>query len=60
MILLYLRGTTTLGINCRRGLGLELFASADSSYAGDTNDRRSVSGGAIMFGSGAVCWFSRT
>ncbi|CAM9609066.1 unnamed protein product, partial [Discosporangium mesarthrocarpum] len=39
---------------------LELYAFADSSYAGDVNDRRSVSGGAIMFGSAAVSWFSRT
>ncbi|CAN0264959.1 unnamed protein product [Discosporangium mesarthrocarpum] len=59
-LLRYLLGTRTWGINYRRGLGLELFACADSSYAGDTNDRRSVSGGAIMFGGGAVAWFSRT
>ncbi|CAN0343883.1 unnamed protein product [Discosporangium mesarthrocarpum] len=60
MTVRYLRGTRTWGINYRRGIGLELLACADSSYAGGTNDRRSVSGGAIMFGGGAVSWFSRT
>ncbi|CAN0509955.1 unnamed protein product, partial [Discosporangium mesarthrocarpum] len=56
----YLLGTRTWGINYKRGLGQELFACADSSYVGDSNDRRSVSGGKIMFGGGAVSWFSRT
>ncbi|CAN0476089.1 unnamed protein product, partial [Discosporangium mesarthrocarpum] len=59
-ILRYLLGTRTWGINYKRGLGQELFACADSSYVGDSNDRRSVSGGVIMFSDGAVSWFSRT
>ncbi|CAN0483281.1 unnamed protein product [Discosporangium mesarthrocarpum] len=59
-ILRYLLGTRTWGINHKRGLGQELFACADSSYVGDSNDRRSVSGEAIMFGGGTVSCFSRT
>ncbi|CAN0497937.1 unnamed protein product, partial [Discosporangium mesarthrocarpum] len=59
-ILSYVSESRTLRITYLRGSGLELYAFADSSYAGDVNDRRSVSGGAIMFGSAAVSWFSRT
>ncbi|CAN0022658.1 unnamed protein product, partial [Choristocarpus tenellus] len=37
----------------------ELSAYADASYAGDWNDRRSVTGGAIMFAGGAISWMSK-
>ncbi|CAN0424727.1 unnamed protein product [Discosporangium mesarthrocarpum] len=51
---IYLHGTRTLGITYRKGQRLELYTFADSSYAGDFQDRRSVSGGET------VSWFSRT
>ncbi|CAN0004997.1 unnamed protein product [Choristocarpus tenellus] len=37
----------------------ELSAYADASYAGDWNDRRSVTGGAIMFAGGTMSWMSK-
>ncbi|CAM9924801.1 unnamed protein product, partial [Choristocarpus tenellus] len=37
----------------------ELSAYADASYAGDWNDRRSVTGGAITFTRGAISWMSK-
>ncbi|CAM9965420.1 unnamed protein product, partial [Choristocarpus tenellus] len=37
----------------------ELSAYADASYARDCNDRRSVTGGAIMFAGGAISWSSK-
>ncbi|CAM9998562.1 unnamed protein product, partial [Choristocarpus tenellus] len=39
----------------------ELSAYADASYAGEWNDRRSVTGGAIMFAGGApaISWMSK-
>ncbi|CAN0457699.1 unnamed protein product, partial [Discosporangium mesarthrocarpum] len=58
-MLSYLYESRTLGITYLRGSGLELYAFANTSYAGDVDDRRSVSGGAIMFGSATVSWFSR-
>ncbi|CAN0495773.1 unnamed protein product [Discosporangium mesarthrocarpum] len=39
---------------------MRLYAYADSSYGGDENNRRSVSGGAVMFAGSVVAWFSRT
>ncbi|CAM9986876.1 unnamed protein product [Discosporangium mesarthrocarpum] len=59
-ILRYLRGTRTLGIMYRKGMGQELYVFADLSHAGDFYDRRSVSGGAMIFGRAAVSWFSKT
>ncbi|CAM9925124.1 unnamed protein product, partial [Discosporangium mesarthrocarpum] len=43
-ILHYLRGSYTLGITYRKGMGLELYAFANLSYAGYFHNRRSVSG----------------
>ncbi|CAM9873969.1 unnamed protein product, partial [Choristocarpus tenellus] len=37
----------------------ELSAYTDASYAGDWNDRRSVTRGAIMFAGGAISWMSK-
>ncbi|CAM9859640.1 unnamed protein product [Choristocarpus tenellus] len=37
----------------------ELSVYADASYAGDWNDRRSVTGGAIVFAGGAISWMSK-
>ena len=35
-------------------------AYADSNYATDKEDRKSVSGGAVFYGRSCVSWFSRT
>ena len=43
---------------CNLGISLEVFADAD--YASRATNRRSVSGGAIMYVGACVCWFSRT
>ena len=51
--------TSDFGITFQRGSGLELVAFADADYASKATDRRSVSGGAIMFAGACVCWFSR-
>ena len=61
-ILEYINGTSEYGITFQRGalsgISLEVFANAD--YASKATDRRSVSGGVIMYGGASVCWFFRT
>ena len=47
----YLKGTRDLGIVFRRGGGLKLSLYVDADYADKANDRRSVSGAAVMLGS---------
>ena len=58
----YIDGTSEYGIIFQRGtlssISLEVFA--DAYYASKANDRRLVSGGAIMCGGASVCWFSMT
>ena len=61
-ILEYILGTSEHSITFQRGnfsgISLEVFADAD--YASKATDRRSVSGGLIMWGGASVCWFYRT
>ena len=61
-ILAYINGTSGFGITYQRGtlasISLEVFA--DANYASKAIDRRSGSGGAIMYGGACVCWFFRT
>ncbi|CAN0446666.1 unnamed protein product [Discosporangium mesarthrocarpum] len=52
--------TRDWGVTFQKTRQMRLYAYADSSYAGDEDDRRSVSGGAVMFAGPAVAWFSRT
>lgn len=61
-ILKYINGTSDYGITFQRGnlSNISLEAYADADYASKSNDRRSVSGGAIMCGGASICWFSRT
>ncbi|CAM9321017.1 unnamed protein product [Discosporangium mesarthrocarpum] len=59
-VLQYLHGSREQGIVYEQGSGLELATFADSSFAGNRADRRSVSGGAVIFGRAAIAWFSRT
>ena len=56
----YLKGTPSFGITYVRGsrLGLEVFA--DSDYADKANDRRSVSGIAVISGGTVVSHASKT
>ena len=59
-VLAYLKMTVSLGLVYRRGSGKHLSAFADSSYAPRETNRRSVSGGIVMYGKTAIAWFSRT
>ncbi len=59
-ILSYVAGTRDFGLNFKRGVGAHLSAYADASYAPSEIDRKSVSGGAVMYAGGTVKWLSRT
>ncbi|CAB1111969.1 unnamed protein product [Ectocarpus sp. CCAP 1310/34] len=56
------RRTSHFGISFQRGTveGLSLQGYADADFASKAADRRSVSGGIVTCGGGAVSWFSRT
>ena len=53
-IVAYLKATKDLGVVFRRGVDLKLSLFADVDYADISNDRRSVSGVAVMLGNTAV------
>ncbi|CAN0166280.1 unnamed protein product [Discosporangium mesarthrocarpum] len=55
-VLQFLRTTRTCGLT----FYTHLAAFVVSSFAGDENDRPSVSGGAVIFAGVVVSWFSRT
>ena len=62
-ILGYIKGAIEYGITWYQSgtlasVSLEVFA--DANYAPNATVRRSVSGGAIMYGCSSVYWFSRT
>ena len=59
-ILAYVAGTRDVGLIYRQGSGSRLSAYADSSFANKADDRKSVSGGAVLYGGAAVMWLSRT
>ena len=56
----YLKGTRDLGIVFRRGGGLTLSLYVDADYAEKANNRRSVSGAAVMLGGSVVSATSTT
>jgi len=58
-ILRYLKGTAELGIAYKRGGEEEFVGFTDSDYAGDINDRKSISGYTFMLGTGAISWSSK-
>ena len=58
-IIQYLMGTRELGIVYEKCPSSKLVAFADSSYAESKQDRRSVSGGAVLYAEGVVSLFSR-
>ena len=49
-----------MGLTFVRGSGLDLTANCNADYAEKSNDRRSVSGTVITWGSAAVSWASST
>jgi hypothetical protein len=57
-ILRYLKGTLHLGLHFHLG-PLHLQAYSDADWAGDPNDRRSVSGSLVYFGSSPISWASK-
>ena len=56
-ILEYIYGTSEYGITFHRGFlsGISLEVFVDADYASKATDRRSVSGGLIMYGGASVC-----
>ena len=54
-VLRYLNGTTDLVI-CYSASGLAMIAHVDSDYAGDTMDRKSMSGYLVKIGGAMVIW----
>jgi len=55
----YLKGTRTLGLVFKKGHGLDLAVFADSDYARNKDDKRSVTGSAILCGKSLFSWMSR-
>ena len=53
-------GTSDIRVMFQRDGGLELIGFAVADYASKATDKRSASGGAVMFAGACVCWFSRT
>ena len=56
----YVNATKDMGLRFVRGSGLRLSVYADADYAAVSNDRRSVSGVAVMLGDTAIGWKSST
>ena len=59
-VMQYLRGTRTLGLVFRKSYDFDLYLFADSDYARNQDDRRSVTGSALLCGRSLVSWISRT
>ena len=55
-----MNSTKEIGLKFVRGSGLKLTVSADADYAPVSNNRRSVSGVAVMMGDTAIGWKSST
>jgi hypothetical protein len=56
----YVNATKEIGLRFVRGSGLRLSVYADADYAAASNDRRSVSGVAVVLGNTAISWKSST
>ena len=61
-VLMYVRFTSGYGITFQRGTarGVEFEVYVDSDHASRATDRKSVSGGVMMWAGGCVSFFSRT
>ena len=55
-----MNGTKEIGLRFVRGSGLKLSVYADADYAAASNDRRSVSGVAVVLADTAIGWKSST
>ncbi|KAL3651407.1 hypothetical protein CASFOL_004409 [Castilleja foliolosa] len=58
-ILRYLGGTVHLGLNLQRPDNLNITGFADSDWASDIDDRRSVSGYCVYLGRNLISWSSK-
>lgn len=58
-LLRYLKGTMKFGILYKKGGVTEYIGFSDVDWAGDTNDRKSMSGYVFMLSGGAVSWSSK-
>ena len=56
----YVNATKEISLRFVRGFGLKLSVCADTDYMSASNDRRSVSGLAVMLGDTAIDWKSST
>ncbi|XP_057990290.1 secreted RxLR effector protein 161-like [Hevea brasiliensis] len=54
----YLKGVD-FGLLCKKGEQSDLIGFSNSDYAGDVDDRKSISGYVFMLSSGAVSWSSK-
>nr|GEU30165.1 hypothetical protein [Tanacetum cinerariifolium] len=55
-ILMYLKGTPSLGMYYPKCLGFDLKGYSDSDYAGCNMDRKSTSGACQILGGKLICW----
>jgi hypothetical protein len=55
----YLKGTANMGILLGRLNDGQIYGYADSDWAADTQDRKSISGGIVFWGASVISWFSR-
>lgn len=58
-ILRYLKNTLDKKMCYEKGGRSEIYAYSDSDWAGDKQDRKSVSGGAIFHGCNLISWYSK-
>ncbi|PKI35327.1 hypothetical protein CRG98_044277 [Punica granatum] len=58
-ILRYLKGTITYGLHIRPGPISSIHGFSDTDWAGNPDDRRSVSGFIVFLGSNPVSWSSK-
>ena len=55
----YLKGTTNLGLLCRKSLDYKLVGFYDDDYAGDRIERKSTSGNYQFLGENLISWASK-
>ena len=58
-ILRYLKGTVYLGLNYKKCADGNLIGYSDADWAGDVDDRHSISGNLFLLAKGAVSWLSK-
>jgi hypothetical protein len=58
-ILRYVKGTLKLGLKINRSKSVLVSAFSDADWAGYLDDRRSIGGFAVYFGSNLISWSAR-